>query len=100
MVQNYYFYLGTAHLGIYRKQVKALFTPAEQSHLDAAVTLLTKAEVLAKEYALGTLEREQYFLGLAYALQKNHSRALEELAQVQPESDYYARAANLAKELK
>lgn len=100
MVQNYYFYLGAAHLGIYRQQEKALFTSSQPSHLDEAVISFSKAEALAKKYALNTSEREQYFLGFTHALQKNNNRALEELAQVKPQSEYYARAIELSNKLK
>lgn len=96
LVQNYYFYLGTSQLGIFRNKKKALFEQADPLFVTEAIRSLSKARALAETYTINTQDRESYYLGLAYAIQdKEVEPARQALAKVQPGSIYYPKAQEL-----
>lgn len=99
LVQGYYFYLGASYIGKYRKEKKSLFKISDSQHLAEAIQLLSKAEMLADSYLLNTGDREKYYLGLAYAINKNKQTARLELAKVRPGNVYYPKAQELLKKL-
>lgn len=94
-LQNYYFYLGTSHLGVFRNKKKALFEQAELDDVTEAIRLLSKAQTLAEKYSFDTRNRESYYLGLAHAINKDKQTARLELAKVRPGSIYYSGAQEL-----
>jgi len=100
LVQNYYFYLGTSQLGVFRNKKKALFEKAEPLYVTEAIRSLSKAQTLAETYNINTQDREYYYLGLAYAIQnKGVEPARQALAKVQPGSTYYPKAQELLEKL-
>lgn len=99
LLQNYYFYLATSHLGVFRNKKKALFERAESSDVTETIRLLSKAQTLAETYSINTQNRESYYLGVAYAINKDKQTARLELANVSPGSVYYPKAQALLTEL-
>jgi len=100
LVQNYYFYLGTSQLGVFRNKKKALFEKADPLYVTEAIRSLSKAQTLAETYNFNTQDREYYYLGLAYAIQDREVEpARQALAKVQPGSIYYPKAQELLEKL-
>jgi len=97
MARDYYFYFGASHLALARSNRVQLDTAARQRHLETAITLLSQSLTLAQEHRLPEVDREHYFLGLAYGFAGNVEQAIFQLNRLQPESSYYETSQKLLK---
>lgn len=97
IVRDYYFYSGASHLALARSHRVQLDTTERQRHLEAAIASLSQSLKLAQEHRLPEVDREHYFLGLAYGFMGNAEEAIFQLKRLQPESPYYETSQKLVK---
>ncbi|MGH7599640.1 MAG: hypothetical protein ACREOI_25065, partial [bacterium] len=97
IVRDYYFYSGASHLALARRHRVQLDAAERQRHLEAAIALLSQSLALAQEHRLPEVDREHYFLGLAYGFMGNAEQAIFQLSRLTPESPYYEMSQKLVK---
>jgi len=97
VVRGYYFYSGASHLALARSHRVQLDAAERQRHLEAAITLLSQSLTLAQEHRLPEVDREHYFLGLAYGFMDNAEEAVFQFKRLTPESPYYETSQKLVK---
>ena len=99
LVQNYYFYLGVGSMALSQTRKVDLSENERQQYRQKALTFLVRAREFADRYDISTSNREDYFLGLTYALSHEIEAARNVLENIPQDSEYYSDARALMKQM-
>jgi hypothetical protein len=97
-IRDYYFYAGIAHLAISRSEDEDPHRSAAADHRRKACEYLLSAQMIASQNNLASLDREIFFLGLAYGFDGKPELARPELKRIPAHSDYFADSQKLIRE--
>lgn len=88
---QYYFYLGVSHLAQARNKAVNLTKESEKNHLEKAIQFISKSNELATR----DLDKNRYFLGLAYGFAGKQEAAVEQLKQIPGDSQFHEKSSTL-----
>ena len=94
-IHDYFFYLGVSHLAVSRSQSRHLSGAERTKHYQQAIASLSQAQSLASENNLNLLDRDTYFLGVAYGFGGKPDAAITALEKINIESSFYNNSNNL-----
>lgn len=97
-LRDLYFYNGLSHLALSTTQQLDLEQDVKTQHADVAIQYLEQANLLTQIHTLQGIDREIYFLGLAYGIGKDKNSAVVQLRKIKPETDFYSDAQKLIQE--
>ena len=97
-IRDYYFYLGVSHFAVSRSQTRDLDKATRTEHNEKAIGYLAKARTLALNHNLQLLDRDSYFLGMAYGFGGQREMAIEEFKRIAVESLYFEDSQKLIKQ--
>lgn len=97
-IRDYYFYFGVSHFALSRSLGRDLDEDTRAIHYLKATEYLQQARTVAVNNNIGILDRETYFLGLAYGFGGQPDMAVAELKKTTPTSSYYQDCERLVKQ--
>ncbi|MFQ5649322.1 MAG: hypothetical protein ACE5IY_05215 [bacterium] len=96
--RDYYFYLGVSHFALSRSRERDLTKEGVRQHNRAAIRYLARAQTLASESDPDSMDRETFFLGLAYGFGQQKEKAAEQLRIIPESSSHYEKSVSLIRE--
>ncbi len=99
VLRDHYFYLGVAHLGRARTTSQDIPQAERTLHTNQAVENLTQAQILARSSNLNHIDRDAYYLAIAYGFTGQYDLAKEELDRIDKASEFYDDAIALRQAL-
>jgi hypothetical protein len=97
-LREYYFYLGVSYFALTRSQRTALGPETKVQHTEEAIRFLARADSLALAQQLSGIDRETFFLGLAYGFSGRYAEAVDQLNKIPVNSIYYNDVPKLVRE--
>ncbi len=93
--RDYYFYLGVSHLAMARSRNSEMTSETRETHGHRAVEHLVQGRTFAERMQLNQLDRETYFLGVAYGFTGQNELGEQELSRIDTESEFNDDAISL-----
>ncbi len=95
-LRDYYFYLGVSHFALSRSETRDLTDEQRTAHNINAIKYLKEAQSISKTNSLMKIDRDTYFLGLAYGFGGQKDFGILQFTEIEVESNFFKKSSVLS----